>query len=67
MKVTIELRYGPSHDSVFRAQDLDDQIGLLQKLAKGYRPSGADAVKLLDTASILRAIQQAIEKGDVTR
>jgi len=60
MKVTIELLYGPHGNDIVTASQLDDQVLLLKRLATGARPCAADAVKLIDTASILRSIQRAL-------
>lgn len=59
MKVTIELRHGPNHNQVFGPDVLDKQIEVLERHARGEYECG-DSVLMLDTASILRAIQRGM-------
>lgn len=63
VRIELELRHGPNHSSIVSPRDFDAQIETLERIAATGRASPADAVQLLDTASILRGIQQNLADG----
>ena len=62
MKVTIDLRYGPHAREDVTAADLEHNIAALERAVSG-KQRASDGAALLDTVSILRAIQRELPTG----
>jgi hypothetical protein len=58
MKVTIELAYGPQHDSYVTPEHLQRTIDAIARAAS--KASAADSLLLTDAASIFRAMQREV-------
>lgn len=59
MKITIELRSGPHHNSYVTPFDVDKNIAAIERAIAG-KPLACDMVLLMDTKSILEAIKASV-------